>query len=57
LVEPGKFDEIADALKSLVENRQTSLKMALHGRDRAITRYEPTLVAQQYAAAFARAVQ
>jgi glycosyltransferase involved in cell wall biosynthesis len=57
LVEPGRAGEIADALKSLIENRQSSLKMALHGRERAATRYEPTLVAQQYAAAFARATK
>jgi hypothetical protein len=52
LVKPGDAALIAYELKNLIENRPLTLEFAMNGWRRAQLRYEPKLVARQYADAF-----
>jgi glycosyltransferase involved in cell wall biosynthesis len=52
LVEAGNATSIANALKTLINDRSLAINYALKGWRRAKERYNPTNVAQQYTEAF-----
>jgi glycosyltransferase involved in cell wall biosynthesis len=53
-VPPGRPELIARSLQILIDNRTQTFDMAQHGWRRAQSRYEPAMVAGQYASIFAR---
>jgi glycosyltransferase involved in cell wall biosynthesis len=52
LVQAGNVSQIAEALKTLIEDRQAMLQLAQQGWRHAQARYSPSLVAGQYADVF-----
>jgi len=56
LVEPCDPDSIAEAIRSLVENPELRLSLALAGRQRFLTMYYHEVVAQHYRELFEEAI-